>query len=168
MLLARRVIVALGRLRRNSNTSLTRRLSLVAVDRARIRLRTISLRCTAATRSSGNDNRSLRRQRNRRVPNTIGVNVAIVPPKAGDGDRQSGRRQQLRLVVVPDGHLLLGQVPERRLVQHGGVVQAAEVGVRGHLLVARVALTLRDGSHGLVGVHAEVVEVGKVELVVFE
>ena len=168
MLLTRRIIVALRRLRRNGNTSLTRRLSLIAVDRARVRLRTISLRCTAATRSSRDNNRSLGRQRNRRVPNTVRVNVAIVPPQAGDSHCQSGRRQQLRLIVVPDGHLFFRHVPEGRLVQHDGVVQAAEVGVRRHLLVARVALALRDGSHGLVGVHAEVVEVGEVELVVLE
>jgi hypothetical protein len=141
---------------------------LIAVDRARIRFRAISLRRTTATRSSRNNDRSLGRQRNRRVPNSIRVDVAIVPPKTGDGHGQGGRRQQLRSVVVPDGHLVFRHIPEGRLVQHDGVVQAAEVGVRGHLLVARVAFALRDGAHGLVGVHAEVVEVGEVELVVLE
>jgi len=164
----RRIITTLRRLRRNRNTSLPRRLSLVAIDRAGILPRAPSLRSTTSTRSRRNHNRGLRRERNRRVPNSIGVDIAVVSPKAGDGDRQSGRRQQLRLVVVPDGHLFLGHVPERRLVQHDGVVEAAEVGVRGDLLVARVAFALRDGAHGFVRVHAEVVEVGEVELVVFE
>ena len=141
---------------------------MVTVDRARIRLRATSLRRAAATRSSRNDNRSLGRQRNRRVPNSVRVDVAVIPPEAGDSHGQGCRRQQLRLVVVPDGHLFLGHVPERRLVQHDGVVQAAKVGVRGHLLVARVALALWDRGHGLVGVHAEVVEVGEVKPVVLE
>jgi hypothetical protein len=96
------------------------------------------------------------------------MDIAIVPPQTSNSDRQRRRRQQLRLVVVPDSHLLFGQVAEGRLVQHGGVVQAAEVGVRGHLLVARVAFAFRDCGHGFVRVHAEVVEVGEVELVVLE
>ena len=168
MLFVRRRIITLRRLRRNRNTSLPRRLSLITINRARILPRAPSLRSTAPARSRRNHNRGLRRERNRRVPNSIGVDIAVVSPKAGDGDRQSGRRQQLRLVVVPDGHLFLGHVPERRLVQHDGVVEAAEVGVRGDLLVARVAFALRDGAHGFVRVHAEVVEVGEVEAVVLE
>lgn len=171
MLLARRSTVALRRLGRNRNTSLTRRLSLIAVDRAgggRIRLLTIGLRSAAAARSSRDDNRSLGGQRDGRIPDSVRVDVAVVSPQAGDGHGHGGGRQELRLVVVPDCHLLFGQIPERRLVQHDGVVQAAKVGLRGHLLVARVAFALWEGSHGLVGVHAEVVEVGKVEAVVLE
>jgi hypothetical protein len=159
MLLARRVIITLRGLRGDGNTSLSRRLSLVAVNRARIRLRTISLRRTAAARSSRN---------NRRIPNSIRVDIAVVTPEASDSHCQGRRRQQLWLVVIINGHLVLRHVPEGRLVQHDGVVQATEVGVRGHLLVARVAFALRDGAHGLVRVHAEVVKVSEVELVVLE
>ena len=169
MLSVRRVTIALRRLRRNRNTSLARRLGLVAVDRACIRLFTIRLRGTAATAWSGRDNnRGLGSQRDGRIPNAIRVDVAVVSPEACDGLRHGGGRQQLRRVVIPDGHLLFGHVPEGRLIQDDGIVQAAEICVCGHLLVARVSLSLRDCAHGFVRVHAEIVEVGEVEAVMLE
>ena len=70
------------------------------------------------------------------------------------------------LVVVPDSHVRLGEIPEWRLGVDDRIVEAAEVRRSRDLLVARIALTLCDGSVGGVGVSAPVVQVREIEAMV--
>ena len=72
------------------------------------------------------------------------------------------------LIIIPDGHVYLGEIPKRRLGVDDRVVEAAEVRRGWDLLVARIALTLCDGGVGGVCVAAPVVEVCEIEAVVRE
>ena len=72
------------------------------------------------------------------------------------------------LIVVPNGHVCLGHVPERRLGVYDGIVEAAEVRRGRDLLVAGIALALCDGGVGGVCVSAPVVQVREVEAMVRE
>ena len=74
----------------------------------------------------------------------------------------------MRLIVVPNGHVSLGEVPERRLGVDDRIVEASEVRRSRDLLVAGIALALCDCRIGGVGVSAPVVEVCEIEAVVRE
>lgn len=70
------------------------------------------------------------------------------------------------LIIVPDGHISLGEVPKRRLGIDDRIVEAAEVRRSGNLLVTGIALALCDCGVGGVGVATPVVEVCEIEAVV--
>jgi hypothetical protein len=154
---------------RHIDSSLPRWHSAVAIDRTRRRtLRIARLRARAAAGVSRDDQSRLWRQSNWRVPYTVGVNDAVVAPKTSDSFGHCLWREKLRLVVVPDGHLCFGKVPEGCLVKYDSVVESTKVRICGYLLVARVALAVGDGGVCCVGVHAEVVQIREVESMVRE
>jgi len=89
-------------------------------------------------------------------------------PNAGDGLGHGIRQQDLRLVVVVDGRLPLGHRPEDVLVQHGRVVQTAEVRCRWDFLVAIVADAVGERIVGAICRNTMVIQVGEIELLVLK
>jgi hypothetical protein len=94
------------------------------------------------------------------------VNNAVITPEASNGFSHRLWRKKLRLVVVPDGHLCFGKVPEGSLVKYDSVIESTKVRVCRDLLVARVAQAVGNGGVCGVGVHAPVIEICKVESMV--
>jgi hypothetical protein len=96
------------------------------------------------------------------------MDIAVGTPYTGNGFGHRLRRQELGLIVVPNGHIRYREIPERRLGVDDRVVEAAEVRGSGHLLIAGITLAFCDSGICGVCVAAPVVQVCKIEAVVRE